>query len=244
MTEPENFIARWSRRKAETERHDMPAQTPAAEPVAGDENQDKAHSAAPQSPAQSETESKPFDLATLPPIDSIGIGTDVSVFLRAGVPAELMRAALRRAWSTDPAIRDFIGLSENAWDFTAPDGVPGFGPLSAADASRLMAEYAGKAKEVAKEVIERIGAPELPTAPEPAALPPNDSVPPQVGANDADAGRIQTNSDQSAQESRVIVDESSCVQRDKENNATQHNFVESVENSHPAHRTHGSALPE
>jgi hypothetical protein len=42
------------------------------------------------------------------------------------VPADLTRAALRRAWLADPAIRDYIGLSENAWDFTAPGGVPGF----------------------------------------------------------------------------------------------------------------------
>jgi hypothetical protein len=31
----------------------------------------------------------------------------------------------------DPAIKSFVGLSENAWDFAAPDGVPGFAPLHA-----------------------------------------------------------------------------------------------------------------
>jgi hypothetical protein len=30
------------------------------------------------------------------------------------------------------------GLAENAWDFTAPDGVPGFGPLDPADAPQLL----------------------------------------------------------------------------------------------------------
>jgi len=30
----------------------------------------------------------------------------------------------------DPAIQNYIGLSENSWDFNAPDGVPGFGPLN------------------------------------------------------------------------------------------------------------------
>jgi hypothetical protein len=35
-----------------------------------------------------------------------------------------------RALLADPAVRDFVGLSENAWDFTDPNGVPGFGPLS------------------------------------------------------------------------------------------------------------------
>ena len=30
------------------------------------------------------------------------------------------------------------GLAENAWDFTAPNGVPGFGPLDPADARQLL----------------------------------------------------------------------------------------------------------
>ena len=51
----------------------------------------------------------------------------------------MTRAALRRAWSTDPAIREFIGLSENSWDFNAPGGGPGFDPLTTAASSRLLA---------------------------------------------------------------------------------------------------------
>jgi hypothetical protein len=250
MTEPENFITRWSRRKAaETERPVMPTEPPAAEPGVGDEKGDEKQSAVPPVPAQSKTEPPAIDLATLPPIESIGIGTDISVFLRAGVPAEMTRAALRRAWSTDPTIRDFIGLAENAWDFTTPDGVPGFGPLSAADASRLMAEFTGKAKEVVEEAVERIGTRELPTDPERAAPSPSKSVPPQVGANEADNERARPERDQSAQDSQAIIDGSRIdgsrhVQCDNENNATQHNHVESVDNSHPTRRTHGSALPE
>jgi hypothetical protein len=50
--------------------------------------------------------------------------------LRKGVPADLTRAALRRAWASDPAIRDFIGIAENQWDFNDPNGIPGFGPLA------------------------------------------------------------------------------------------------------------------
>jgi hypothetical protein len=30
------------------------------------------------------------------------------------------------------------GLAENSWDFNAPDGVPGFGPLDPADARRVL----------------------------------------------------------------------------------------------------------
>ena len=42
------------------------------------------------------------------------------------MPAELTRAALRRAWVSDPAIRDFIGIAENQWDFNDPEAIPGF----------------------------------------------------------------------------------------------------------------------
>ena len=72
---------------------------------------------------------EPIDPASLPSIESIAADTDIIEFLRAGVPAELTRAALRRAWTSDPAIRDFIGIAENQWDFNDPDGIPGFGLL-------------------------------------------------------------------------------------------------------------------
>jgi hypothetical protein len=103
----------------------------------------------PHGPAPQEAE---FDPATLPPIESIDAGTDVSAFLRPGVPADLAQAALRRAWVADPAIRDFVGLAENAWDFTAPGGVPGFEPLRAIDdVQRLAAQVAGVIPAAAPE---------------------------------------------------------------------------------------------
>jgi hypothetical protein len=85
-----------------------------------------------------------FDAANLPPIESIGAGSDIRPFLAPGVPADLTRAALRRAWSADPTIRDFIGLSENSWDFNGPDAVPGFGSQTTDDAGRLLARVPEK----------------------------------------------------------------------------------------------------
>ena len=76
--------------------------------------------------------------------NSLGAGSDVRAFLAPGVPADLARAALRRAWSVDPVIRDFIGLSENAWDFNAPGGVPGFGTVTAEEVRRLLAHAIGE----------------------------------------------------------------------------------------------------
>ena len=68
------------------------------------------------------TQSLP-DAASLPPIGSIGAASDIRPFLEPGVPQDLARAALRRAWTVDPAIRDFVGLSENFSDINASDAV-------------------------------------------------------------------------------------------------------------------------
>ena len=130
MSGDESFLARWSRRKraAEPKMLDQP------KPAAAD------HGAEPVQP----DETAPVDPATLPPIDSIDAGSDIRAFLAAGVPADLTRAALRRAWSADPTIRDFIGLSENSWDFTAPGGVPGFGGVTEDEVRRLLERLTGK----------------------------------------------------------------------------------------------------
>jgi hypothetical protein len=114
----EEFLKRWSRRKQEAKVvPEAPPETTlpaAAEGVA----------AVPQATAEAE-----IDLSKLPPIDSIDAATDITAFLRKNIPGELSRAALRRAWAADPAIRDFVGLAENAWDFTDPTAMAGFGPL-------------------------------------------------------------------------------------------------------------------
>jgi hypothetical protein len=41
-----------------------------------------------------------------------------------------------RTFWDDPEIKKLRAEAENAWDFTAPDGVPGFGSLSPDDARK------------------------------------------------------------------------------------------------------------
>jgi len=96
--------------------------------------------------------SQAFDPASLPSIESIGANTDVTAFLRPGVPPDLTRAALRRAWSSDPTIRDFVGLVESGWDFNDPTAMAGFGPIDAGEAARLLAQAMGKLPELAEKV--------------------------------------------------------------------------------------------
>jgi hypothetical protein len=125
MSEQEKFLQRWSRRKQEAEREAKQAdKKPEAETRTENECE-----AAPDAGARPEKGEAAFDPKTLPPIDSIEAATDIRAFLAPGVPEELKRAALQRVWRTDPAIRDFVGLSENSWDFNDPNGVHGFGPL-------------------------------------------------------------------------------------------------------------------
>ncbi|MGH8264059.1 MAG: DUF3306 domain-containing protein [Steroidobacteraceae bacterium] len=136
MSEPENasehFLQRWSRRK----RADAHASEPETLP------QDRPQAKAPERAGTADQIDIPgFDPASLPPLDSIGAASDIRAFLAPGVPEELTRAALRRAWVADPAIRDFIGLAENQWDFTDPDNVPGFGRLELTPQLRRMIAY-------------------------------------------------------------------------------------------------------
>ena len=152
MSEPENFLARWSRRK-------RTAADPVEEPVAKETAVEKKEQSAGEqiSPEQTprEGETPALDLSRLPSIESIVAGTDIRPFLAPGVPAELTRAALRRAWTTDPGIRDFIGLSENAWDFTKA-GPTGFGPLLPIDdVKKLVAEIFSHREEAEPRRPER-----------------------------------------------------------------------------------------
>jgi hypothetical protein len=141
MSDPEKFLERWSRRKIEAEGDSLPADKPvtASKPAAaGDEV------AKPAAARASEAASEPeFDLSSLPPIESIGADTDITGFLKPGVPSALRHAALRRVWVIDPAIRDFVGLQDYDWDFNSSD-IAGFGEIgSEHDVANMVARLFG-----------------------------------------------------------------------------------------------------
>jgi hypothetical protein len=155
MTVPENPLTRWSRLKHETvSRYRVDADL--ADPGVG--------SVGPpitEPVAKLEELTDPQDL---PSIDAITVDTDIRAFLESRVPVELTRAALRRAWASDPAIRDFIGIAESQWDFNDPATIPGFGPLQGNDdISVLLRQTFGRPAEFVETIAE------LPIAEEPAA---------------------------------------------------------------------------
>lgn len=134
MSDPKDFLSRWSQRKLAPEAGKSAPEEKTAALPSGTEN--------PAPAPQPE-----FDIASLPPLESITAHSDIRAFLQIGVPAGLTRAALRRAWSSDPAIRDFVGLSENSWDFNAPDSIPGFGSLNADEVRQAAARFFGELTE-------------------------------------------------------------------------------------------------
>lgn len=137
----EGFLARWSRRKRAAEAG-RPDTEPAAAPAAAAPAPVHAPATAPVPGA-----APAFDPASLPPLESLTLESDFTAFLRKEVPEALKRAALRKAWALDPAIRDFVGPAEYAWDFNAPDGVPGFALELGGDAAKLLAQAMGLGPE-------------------------------------------------------------------------------------------------
>jgi hypothetical protein len=143
VSEQEKFVTRWSRlKRTSAQTGKMPADAASSEVK---------QEAAVDRPAGAsrcdEGTGEPFDVSQLPSIESLTASSDIKAFLQPGVPAQLTKAALRKVWTTVPAIRDFIGIAENQWDFTDPTAIPGFGPLKAGDdVSQLVAQAMGKVR--------------------------------------------------------------------------------------------------
>jgi hypothetical protein len=133
MSTPHNNIfARWSYRKLAARDGEEAAVKP--QNHLRDDTVESAGEPAGQRDATDDPDQMPAE--PLPSIDELTAESDLSAFLRKGVPEALKRAALRKVWSLDPAIRDYVGPSEYAWDFNQPGAMAGFGPL---DVSRLAA---------------------------------------------------------------------------------------------------------
>jgi hypothetical protein len=136
-----SFLARWSQRKREAKQpeHEAPvadADVP-SKPIAEDD-------AAPE-----------FDLSTLPKLEDVTETTDITGFLRKGVPEHLRNAALRKSWALDPAIRNYVNPAlEYAYDWNTPGGVPGNSEIGAGmDVARLVSQIMGGGESAAEPSI-------------------------------------------------------------------------------------------
>lgn len=237
MTEPDNFLSRWSRKKRGAVEEAAPAAGVAVGALTPAEATD---GKSPVLPEGKKATDVPFDPASLPSLDSIGAQTDVRVFLQAGVPADLTRAALRRAWTADPAILNFKGLQENDWDFNDPNSMFGFGKLDADfDVERMLASVFG---ETPKETTNPSSVDD--TIRE--SLPPTDGVAANGDHREPDRVIMAASDETGAlPESPELVSNNpdSCIVQRTANIATQQDEPDLTNTPHTHTRSHGGALP-
>jgi hypothetical protein len=230
MSDPEDFLSRWSRRKRE------PEEKPPAEARPETPAQDAAPADKPAVPGNLQQAQEPaFDPATLPSLDSIGAETDIGAFLKANVPSPLRLAALRRAWSADPAIRDFKGLADYDWDFTVPDSMPGFGEMDpSTDVQKMLTEMFGDKPSVPKTISE------LPNPPEQTLLW-QQELDGQLELGKSAAPTAQGETEPATQ---VQNAENKTMLQREENIAAQDKTTESDDSHIKRRRSQGSALPQ
>ena len=128
----DDFLSRWSRRKLEARKAEPTGEPPTIPPV----EPSSPAQVAPIAPAPGPDEPglTPEEIAKLPKVDDLTAESDLSAFLRKGVPDALRNAALRKMWALDPGIRDFVGHARDyAYDWNAAGGVPGTGALLPTD---------------------------------------------------------------------------------------------------------------
>ena len=152
----DGFLARWSRRKRGEDGPEpdavavpLPAAVPPPAPASADPRApaDEPHPAAARLADEPLATETPDEALALPSLEELTRESDVGPFLRPGVPRSLRRAALRRVWTLDPAIRDFVGPADYAWDFNAPDGIPGFSLELGGNVEELLAQAIGAPRE-------------------------------------------------------------------------------------------------
>ena len=125
------FLSRWSQRKQEAKQPERDAPAAEADVV-------------PEGVAESAAEPE-FDISSLPKLEDLTETTDITAFLRKGVPESLRNAALRKSWALDPAIRNYVNPAlDYAYDWNTPGGVPGSSEIGAGmDVARMVSQIMG-----------------------------------------------------------------------------------------------------
>ncbi len=182
--EDEGVLARWARRKRESQVAEAPDSGPTGEagtPVA-----------APAPPAQAPEAALPEEEpqlteADLPDIEALSYESDFSVFMKRNVPLALQKRALRKLWVSNPVLANLDGLNDHDLDYTiaemkeiaaqsAADLASGVKRLNVMDLrakEREMRRAAAAQPQPQPRPVERHGAPqpveEQKAAPEPPA---------------------------------------------------------------------------
>ncbi|KRE18092.1 hypothetical protein ASE63_02600 [Bosea sp. Root381] len=165
--EDEGFLGRWSRRKRELTEPEATRAPAAVEiPVPAEAGL----------PATEPAQAEPEPEIEPPSLDLIDKDFELAPWLKRNVPESWKLAALRRAWESDPAIRDYVNPARDyALEWNTPGGAPGYGPLTESDdVDAMLRAIFGEAPE-----------PEKPA--EEAADAAGDAMPHQLSSNDETA---------------------------------------------------------
>src|ERR1700687_5893981 len=220
-----SFLARWSQRKHEAKRPDREAPVTTADVPPGP--------AADLDPAQS------FDLSGLPKLEDVTETTDITAFLRKGVPEHLRNAALRKSWALDPAIRNYVNPAlEYAYDWNTPGGVPGSSEIGTGmDVARLVSQIMGSGGSTVESPVPAF-------SPEnEAASDPKQSL--EHGTTDKSGLELPVQAVRLGQETVSMAQKLANVEEDSPIEAERAEFSEVSSSAAPQQvvRRHGSAKP-
>jgi hypothetical protein len=139
-----SFLARWSQRKHEAKQPGRDASV--ADPEV------------PSEPVTGGDAEQELDLSNLPKLEDMTATTDITAFLRKGVPEHLRNAALRKSWALDPAIRNYVNPAlDYAYDWNTPGGVPGSSEIGAGmDVARLVSQIMGSGEPAVEPPVPAI----------------------------------------------------------------------------------------
>jgi len=155
-SEPESFLARWSRRKREAEREtERPAEAAAPEEPAADSATAGAEGVARVAPVPVPAAARDPAATTempLPPIDSLdGLRSDYEAFFQQPVDDELRRAALKKLFA-DPHFNQMDMLDVYVDDYTQFEPLPAALRLRLPSARGFLLDSEREALEAAEAV--------------------------------------------------------------------------------------------
>ena len=220
-----SFLARWSQRKHEAKQPDQDAPT--------------ANSDAPSGPVAESDAAQEFDLSSLPKLEDMTATTDITAFLRKGVPEHLRNAALRKSWALDPAIRNYVNPAlDYAYDWNTPGGVPGSSEIGTGmDVARLVSQIMGSGASTVEPPVPAV-------SPEnEAASDPKQSL--EHGTTDKSGLELPVQAVRLGQETVSVAQKLANVEEDSPIEAERAEFSEVSSSAAPQQvvRRHGSAKP-
>ncbi|WP_159585578.1 DUF3306 domain-containing protein [Chelativorans xinjiangense] len=218
----DNPFARWSRRKLAAREAEAPLPEEARPEAKAQEDAERGDLQS--TPAEPDGAEPP---EPLPRLEDLTAESEVTAFLRKGVPGALRNIALRKMWTLDPAIRDYVGPAEYAWDFNKPGSMAGFGPL---EAGKSVANFLSKAGSsdpqdtVAEPQSEPPGATTASSDEDVAALPETEaSVPAAEPAQPANPlGTSQSNLSQSHVDEAATADKPAPAESPRTSAVSRH----------------------